>query len=831
MLVALIATALCQAAWSVADVNLKKQLDSLTQSVRELMSQQVTFQLGVSEFYRHSYSSGVLSVRNSWFGRSSYDSAHSSSTGFLAAHDHSNDEATVGLGEFSAILNGIPFKTRHNDYRLFMRTDPVAPNRPGVRMWNQRAKIPFPPVPQQVKDFDQKNLTHAIEIMRKYFRAWMSNGDPAALNSYPYDANVSDYPQYFKANLVVLEGYFTPKISGIDPADKFSNRHNIEAKSYEDLRDKISFASLAGTKDPGENLAFLPSQLLEYSTTESGVPIGRIGQFSYQIFAQPIAGHLPLNVIFPREDLSTRTRYANLNKPPLTMEQHAADRTARFILNTANRSKMAPGRKLALLLDELMYQVPGPDGPDVVLRWNEFGDIAETVNELGGAPLNTARYHRALRFQRADAMGISSMAKADHDHNVFMAMTTFTDQVVAITRNWTSGGKTQEMSVATTWALPLEIVYHTPLSGWNPYRIPRITIDAVNVATAAGNNGKLNTSALPGFSETTYYLTPLEFFGSISASGDPADTAAPYLWFNDSKGVPRRTVASGTWINLPRIAGITPSRTVTGELRGPRLRFPIVPDAEEGLSTRKMADAMADAIFQMDQYTELLRAADDTILAATNVTALRAARKDQSTSATLTMGLSVPGPVDPHVHTVELLPYQVDQLAAGQEIQVTSSQDNGHNHVLTIFKDTNSGKIVYRRCDGSNALCFDEHPVELSILSGLIQEPGTIPDAAQAPSNWHPSELPTDTTVTVQHATALLRVAALEGEVGELRSLLHAVLIANGVIVLLIVLIGIVSTVRAATTSRRPAPTTTATARKRVQMDAVNADSMLTHSD
>ena len=35
-------------------------------------------------------------------------------------HDHANNIRTVGMGEFVAVLNGVEFRTRHNDYRLYM---------------------------------------------------------------------------------------------------------------------------------------------------------------------------------------------------------------------------------------------------------------------------------------------------------------------------------------------------------------------------------------------------------------------------------------------------------------------------------------------------------------------------------------------------------------------------------------------------------------------------------------------------------------------------------------------------------------------------------------
>ncbi len=58
-------------------------------------------------------------------------------------HDHSNNVRTVGMGEVIAVLNGVEFRTRHNDYRLNM------PHRTS-RKYNAFEPIPFPEVPPEV---------------------------------------------------------------------------------------------------------------------------------------------------------------------------------------------------------------------------------------------------------------------------------------------------------------------------------------------------------------------------------------------------------------------------------------------------------------------------------------------------------------------------------------------------------------------------------------------------------------------------------------------------------------------------------------------------------
>lgn len=38
--------------------------------------------------------------------------------GQAAIHNHANNIRTVGMGEHAVVMNGVTFRTRHNDYRL-----------------------------------------------------------------------------------------------------------------------------------------------------------------------------------------------------------------------------------------------------------------------------------------------------------------------------------------------------------------------------------------------------------------------------------------------------------------------------------------------------------------------------------------------------------------------------------------------------------------------------------------------------------------------------------------------------------------------------------------
>ena len=62
---------------------------------------------------------------------------------FAANHDHENYMHTIGMGEVEVVLNGVNFRTRHNDYKLSM---------PSTTSTDYMAveDIPFPPVPPEV---------------------------------------------------------------------------------------------------------------------------------------------------------------------------------------------------------------------------------------------------------------------------------------------------------------------------------------------------------------------------------------------------------------------------------------------------------------------------------------------------------------------------------------------------------------------------------------------------------------------------------------------------------------------------------------------------------
>ena len=68
---------------------------------------------------------------------------------------------TVGMGELNVVLNGIEFRTRHNDYRLRMPSKTK-------KDYNLMEYIDFPPVPPAV--MNKKTVHEQVLEMREWFR-------------------------------------------------------------------------------------------------------------------------------------------------------------------------------------------------------------------------------------------------------------------------------------------------------------------------------------------------------------------------------------------------------------------------------------------------------------------------------------------------------------------------------------------------------------------------------------------------------------------------------------------------------------------------------------
>ena len=197
--------------------------------------------------------------------------------GPMAMHNHGNNKYTIGMGEFTAVLNGVEFRTRHNDYALRMQGPDGEPE-----------FIDFPDVPPSV--LKQKDVAGQIEEMREYFRAFIQQ-----------DESIRKYKPYFRANLCYLEGAWTESKAAIEESFD-SDRHFLDANTWFELTEKIRFNAYTGTKEATENLAYLPTMVVDL--INGTVP--KLAQWNYRIQCQPLKEDVALDRFEVVDDINIR---------------------------------------------------------------------------------------------------------------------------------------------------------------------------------------------------------------------------------------------------------------------------------------------------------------------------------------------------------------------------------------------------------------------------------------------------------------------------------------------------------------------------------------------
>ena len=104
-----------------ADTKLEDELGNIRKSLATLARHVMLQQQFVEERIRSDADSGIKQVRHTFAGTRNYHAdTHTNAKRVFSVHDHANNIRTVGMGEFAVVLNGVEFRTRHNDYRLFM---------------------------------------------------------------------------------------------------------------------------------------------------------------------------------------------------------------------------------------------------------------------------------------------------------------------------------------------------------------------------------------------------------------------------------------------------------------------------------------------------------------------------------------------------------------------------------------------------------------------------------------------------------------------------------------------------------------------------------------
>ena len=662
-------------AFENADQKLSAEMQSLRQIIGALSRQVMLQQMFVEERIRSDGDSGVKQVRLSNTGTRNYFSdTHGNSRRLLAIHEHANNIRTVGLGEFIGVLNGVEFRTRHNDYRLYMPSQTS-------KEYHATEPIPFPEVPPEVKN--KSTVDEQIVEMREWFRAWKSQNH-----------TVRDYRKYFKPVLCFLEGAWTTATKAIDEPFE-SDRHFIDAQTWFDLQEKIRFTSYTGRKDNLENFSFLPTTIIDI--INETIPV--FAQWNYRILCHPVSRDIPLNRFRAVDEfharLPARRKY----------EEQKNFRAARFQLNPQDSDTWTEkyNNPRFTLLDELMSEIPGKDNYQANLTDEAFDLPAHTIDPKKSGKINAGYYHRWFKVLEKDAMGESLRRRGYADENLFMAMTT-QPKVAGMTLKTCKGSKRwprcKTVSQKFSYAIPLEIIYMTPLNKWNPfdleYKGDEKTPYGKTVYLGGRYGGRTPERAYNGTNSKKYYLTPSAFFSGKEVSSDTADTTKNSVGVLDRNGIDVRiTRASGTRIFLPLISGVGICRQ----------RYPIMPVHGEGSAVWKELEATKDILMKSNTYSYMYR---EPLMGNGNVPPTEPAKR----SLTLKMEDAAATPPGPHTHEVTLTPEEVELAKKGQRIDnVITTTGAGHQHTIAIAWRNNKWSIdnCAGGCDKGMFRCCDKH--------------------------------------------------------------------------------------------------------------------------
>lgn len=497
--------------------------DSLQRNISRLARQMMYQQLFVEERVRSDGSSGVKVIRSNGGGSKPYFFNTFSSGAFLSVHEHSNYDRTVGLGEFIAVLNGVEFRTRHNDYKLKM---------PSTTRKDYHAveTLPFPDVPPSVRS--KKTVHEQVIEMQQYFKAFREQ-----------NPKLRNYEPYFKPVLCYLEGAWTTDTKKLDEPFE-SDRHFIDASSWFDLQQKIQYMSSTGGKNQFENLSYLPTTVI--NITETGEPI--YAQWNYRILCHPIKRKLNLEDFKPIDDLSSHMigainrDYDTFKKTSKSIRFHLAPTHGTNYSADGGFGTFEDSHYLYETMDDLMYEIPGVDNYPGHLTDDSFGELKHRADTKTPTVLNTARYHRHYKILPKGDTGLSVENRGYSDTSLWVAQTTDPKIAEMEAKDCHMDSHTQTPVCRTyktrsTYAIPLEIIWMTPLSTWNPYDIAILPNNKFKLANDNGRNGGLDKAhAFNGSSLQSYYLTPSEFFHGGEENRDPADTAKDVVGVLDQHG-------------------------------------------------------------------------------------------------------------------------------------------------------------------------------------------------------------------------------------------------------------------------------------------------------
>ncbi|XP_069123181.1 uncharacterized protein [Argopecten irradians] len=634
------------------------QMGDIRQTVEGLSRQMVMQQLGVEERIRSDGDSGIKQKLVTTRGTKPYLNDIISSPKIADLSDSWTKGRLLSIGTNVFVMNGVEFRLHSQNFKLNM------PSRTS-KDWHKVEEIPFPEVPHSV--LSKHNVSEQIEDMREYFRAFKNQ-----------DTKIrSDYSRYFKPVLCYLEGAW------LDGAAHDQRRWLGEAYTTE------FFAS--DGQETGH--AFNPTKIMR---VVNGTAF--YAHWNTRILCHPIKQEVKLASFYVKDDLAARLSGKQ------SMYDFSKSSTARFDLGEFGRpsrhfsadlgfGKQDPTFTQYTTMDAIMEEIPGADNYPAHTTGGAFGLTAYNAHfARNNTELNLARYHHWYRVLQKGAMGTTVINRGYADRTLWVASTT-QDKVAPMTykdchydRN-THKQNCTEYVAKYTYALPLEIVWMTPLLSWNPYNLQHFPGDThkspANTIHPHGHDGRTPAKAWLGTNEDSFCRTPAEFF--THASGQ--------RYVNDRSGHAHKVVPSGFQTILREIPTV-------GNVR---LRYPVVPTHQEGNAIYKELEALKDLVMNMAVNTRYFHTKPDAVKSIAGGDVREEHYTTSSTSVT---------PPGSHIHDIFLSQDDIADLEAGKRVAVYTSLNNGHQHVLEIYAEkANHYRLGHYRiglCDGQLS-CWDGH--------------------------------------------------------------------------------------------------------------------------
>ena len=464
----------------------------------------------------------------------------------LGQHDHPEYRMMSGLPELQAAINGYPVQTRHTDYRWLEAAD-------GRYLASSPAAMPELPAAIAAEE----SVAGQMALMKNFYRA-LASFDPA---------HFPGFRDHVDVHVSYLEIWPEEVIDSrlVDAVHSF--RHALDGATIDKIHASTIAHALTGQKPVGENTSLTP-RLVRLSD-DRGTP--RYAVTRYRVLTKRLGtlAEWPVDdMVDVVDDPATRIRFDQGGKA------FANSRQSRFRVLHAQGDIEIAARSGPGLLDRIMAQIPGLDGPGAEIAEQSAERQGRVIRGFGDTDLNAARYSR-WHAKPPSGTG-SDTRRGFNDPTLFVAQAT---------REEVAGFAARGHDFRVSWAIPMEIILAPPHMAWNPYRLPELEDRAA--VTANGANGNTAATAFAGIHPDRYwYMTPDELF-----TGRPGWRQR--AWVRDPDGTARRVRASGVYIFMPAI-----------ERCGPvRLRYPIAPIHHEGspayghaLAIREEAGAVQAAL-------------------------------------------------------------------------------------------------------------------------------------------------------------------------------------------------------------------------------------------